>query len=107
MSVVTLSVVEPLLDVEPVVVPAAVELLSDMNAHQPFLVSEVGRLIVASSSPGPLDVCVATVDTVTDDGVAAFVGPVDVAVQTEGGMCVLKELIDHVKQCVLMKISDW
>ena len=38
--------------------------------------------------------------TVVDGCVAVAAGPVDVAVQTEGGLYVLIELIDYVKHCV-------
>ena len=90
-SVVTRSVVESALGEEPAGVSSSVEqvlsvvaggsLPEDVNVLGP----KVERLIVASSSPEPVRVCVRITATVVEDGVTVAACPVDVAVQTEGG----------------------
>ena len=46
-----------------------------------------------------------TTATVAEDGVTA--GPVDVPIQTKGGLSVLKKLINLVKHCVSRKVLTW
>ena len=113
LSVVTPSVVESVLDVAPAAVPSSVEQMSSVvvgvspSAGVHALGPEVERLNVASLAPGPVDVCMGTAAIVVDDCITAAVGPIDVAVQTEGGLCVFNEHIDHVKDCVLCNTLGW
>ena len=109
-SVVTRSVVESVLEVGPAAVPSSVEQVSSIvvgrfpSAPADALGLEVKRLSVAFLSPGPVDICV---ETAVDGCVTVAAGPVDVAVQIEGGLYVLIELIDHVKHCVFCKNVIW
>ena len=87
--VVTLSVVELLLEMEPAGVPSSTDRVPSIVVGGSLSgdVDAVGLkmewLSDASSSPEPVDVCTETTATVTKDGVTAAAGPVDVAVQTE------------------------
>ena len=107
------SVVESVLDVETsdvVVSSSAGPGLSVVAGVSPFvdvdaLGAEVDWLSVASSSPEPVDVCVGTTVAVVEDDVAAAVSRLDAAVQAERGLCFLIELMDHVKDYVLVSAS--
>ena len=110
LSAVTRSVVESMLDVEPAYMPSSLEQMSSVvNAGSPAatvdaLGPEVERLSATFLSSKSADICVETVTTVEDGCVTVAAGPVVVAVQTEGGLCSLNELIDHVKHCVFCKL---
>ena len=109
LSMVTRSVAEPVLYVEPAGVPSSVDLLPSSVvalshlAAADILGPAVWRLSVASSSPGPVDICVGTAATVVDDCIAPASGQVDSAVQIEAWLCVLSALIEPVKFCVPCK----
>ena len=113
LSLVTRSVVESVLDVGTAAVQLSVEQVSSVAvAGSPSVAvdalgPEVERLSVASLSPGPVDICVETAATVVDGSVFVAAGPVDVTVQTDGGLYVLYEILDHVKYCVFCKIFSW
>ena len=66
-------------------------LVADVDALGPG----VERLSVAFSSPEPGSVCVENTAPVVRDCITTAANPVDVAVQTEGGLCCLTELIDR------------
>ena len=90
LPVVTRSVVDSVLDLEPPVVPSSsnrvpsVVVGESLWVDEDALGQELVRLSIASLSPEPLDDCVGTTATVAEDGVTAAGGPVDVVNQTEG-----------------------
>ena len=81
-----------------------VEIGGSLSAAVDALGLKVERLSVAILSPGPVDICVETAATVVDGYVTAAARPVDLAVQTEGGLFVRIEFIDHVEHCVICKL---
>ena len=96
LSILTRSVVELVFDVEPAGVPLSVDRVpyfvvsGSLFAQVYALWPAVEQLRVASLSPVPVGVCLGSTANVVEDGVTAAGSPVVVAVQTKGGLCVLK-----------------
>ena len=112
-SVLTRFFVESGLDVDPTGKSSSADRVpsfvidGSLPADVEVLRTEIERLSVAFSCPEPMDVCFATISTVSEDGANTTAGPVYVAVQTEGRYCVLKTVIIFVKHCVLCKLLGW